>query len=136
MSKPKELIIALDFDGVMCKHARFPKIGDPVPDAVKWVKRFQAAGARVFLWTCRNKESLELATKYLKKQGLELEGYNSIDYGSDTFSPYPKLFANIYIDDAAFGAPLTRPGSQRGYLDWSKVGHKILERIKKRKRYL
>jgi len=127
------MILAIDFDGVVCKHAHFPNIGEDNPGAVKWLKRFQELGARLFLWTCRNDDSLQLAIDRLDSHGVVMESYNEFDYGREEFSPYPKLFANLYIDDAAFGAPLVYPEGERAYLDWDVVGPVVEQRIIDRK---
>lgn len=129
MAEPKDIIIAVDCDGVIFKHTRFPFVGEDNPGAIKWLKRFQELGARLFLWTCRNDSSLQNAIERIEDHGLLLEGYNDIDYGPGEFSPHPKLFANIYIDDAAFGAPLVYPKGERAYLDWDIVGPLVEKRI-------
>ena len=98
MTRP--MILALDFDGVMCEHDKpFPLVGTPIPGALEWVRTFLDLDAEIFLWTCRNNEYLEHAVKYLNDNEIYLTGYNSMDYGSKNFAPYPKLYANIYIDD-------------------------------------
>jgi hypothetical protein len=127
---PKPIILGIDFDGVVCKHAKFPSVGKPVPGSDKWIKRFDELGARQFLWTCRNDKFLKYAISNIKKRELPFESYNELAYGKGTFAPYPKLFANIYIDDAAFGAPLIFPeDGSRAYLDWDIVGPAVEARI-------
>lgn len=32
-----------------------------------------------------------------------------------------KVFANLYIDDAALGIPLIEPEDDRDYVDWNRV---------------
>ena len=132
----KDLIIALDFDGTICKHTKFPNVGPPVPGAIDWIKKYDELGARQFLWSCRNGQYLGNAIEYLEENGVILEGYNDISYGSKAFAPYPKLFANIYIDDAAIGVPLIYTSDERAYLDWDVVGPAVEARIIKKQRHV
>jgi hypothetical protein len=51
---------------------------------------------------------------------IELWGINRNpeQYG---WSSSPKVFANLYIDDAALGIPLIEPEDDRDYVDWNRV---------------
>jgi hypothetical protein len=125
----KSLILALDFDGTICKHAEYPAIGEPVPGALDWIWKFHKAGAKSFLWTCRDGQALDNALAYLHSNFVVLDGVNHYEYW-DGFKTSRKLFANIYIDDAAACAPLWYPdGCTRPCLDWAIVGPHVLDRI-------
>lgn len=121
------LVIALDFDGTVCKCADYPAVGEPVPQALDWIYRFHLK-AEVFLWTCREGRALELAVDYMEANCIRLLGVNSFNYW-EGFETSRKLFANLYIDDAAIGVPLIKPPDNRAYLDWGLVGPEVLFRV-------
>ena len=101
-NKTRELpyIVAVDFDGTLCEDA-YPQIGKPKQDIIKAVKEYQSYGWKTILWTCRNREDLELAVSWCRQQGLEFDAINENipevqeAFGGDT----RKVFADVYIDD-------------------------------------
>ncbi len=123
------MYICVDFDGTIVDHC-FPIIGQPVPDAIKWLKRFNRLGARVILYTMRSdskmfKTALSDAVAYLEKNGVELFAVNN-NPAQKEWTNSPKVYGHLYIDDAAFGCPLIRPkGFKRPCVDWSKVGPQV-----------
>lgn len=121
--------ICVDFDGTICKHT-FPEIGEPVPLAIKWLRRWMQAGAQLILWTVRSDAALAKAVEYCMEQGILFESVNTGLDGDDDWTTSPKVYAVTYIDDAAFGCPLVEPGDERPYVDWSVVGPAVLQRIK------
>jgi hypothetical protein len=143
------MIIAVDFDGTIADH-RFPDIGAPVPGVFRWLKRWQEMGARLILWTMRDdlrnegecspegnsadRAYLTEAVEFCRKNGVEFWGHNqNPEQGKWTGSP--KVYAHVYVDDAAFGCPLKenpRSGG-RPYVDWDMVGPKIEELLLKPK---
>lgn len=130
------MIIAVDFDGTIVDH-RYPDIGAEVPGALSWIKQFQAAGAKVFLWTMRSDgvddgNTLTEAISWLAAHDVWVDGANINP--EQTWSRSPKLYANLYIDDAAFGCPLRenpRSGG-RPYVDWDVVGPRVLSLLQSR----
>jgi hypothetical protein len=125
--------IAIDFDGTIADH-KFPEIGEPVPGAFDWMKAFQKAGAKLILYTMRSDSSLHgnvltQAVEFCRQNGVEFHGINT-NPGQRHWTNSPKAYAQIYIDDAAFGCPLLVNPSGRAYVDWSIVGPEVLERIK------
>ncbi len=120
------MYICVDFDGTIVDH-RFPYIGEPVPLAIQWLKRWQELGAKLILFTVRSDGSkhgnvLSDALLYLKKQGIQFYAVNE-NPEQKKWSDSPKAYARIYIDDAAFGCPLIQPGGfERKCVDWSRVG--------------
>jgi len=127
-------VIAVDFDGTIVDHC-YPWIGEPVPGAFLWLKKFQQAGAKLILWTMRSDNdndgpTLTDAVEFCESQGIEFLGVNeNPTQGSWTTSP--KAYANLYIDDAAFGVPLRdnpRMGG-RDFVDWGKVGPMVMKLI-------
>ena len=121
--------IAVDFDGTICKHA-YPLIGEPIPGATRWLRKWIQAGAILILWTVRSDKALQDALDYCLEQGVLFESINSGLSGDENWTNSPKVYAALYIDDAAFGCPLIVPECERPYVDWSIVGPAVLERIK------
>lgn len=129
------MIIAIDFDGTIADH-RYPGTGAEVPGAFRWMRELQAAGAKLILWTMRSDgrdgPTLTQAVEFCRQNGVVFYGVNEnpdqIDWTSS-----PKAYANIYVDDAAFGCPLRenpRSGG-RPFVDWDQVGPALLSRLQK-----
>lgn len=120
------MIICVDFDGTVVDH-RYPELGQPVPEAIMWLRRLQACGAKIILYTLRSEDgvagnTLTEAVRYLQEQGIELYAVNN-NPSQESWTSSPKVYADLYIDDAAFGCPLIRPpGFARACVDWKKVG--------------
>lgn len=99
--KPK--IIAVDFDGTLCTN-KYPEIGEPKLEIIKYIKQQREQGAKIILWTCRSGDLLETALNWCQNHKIVLDCVNEnlpeiIDaFGSDT----RKIFANEYIDDHNF----------------------------------
>ena len=95
-------VIAVDFDGTLCKQA-WPEIGEENKILIEHLKEQQAAGARLILWTNREGDLLEEAVEWCKARGLTFDTVNAnlpelIDlYKNDC----RKINADIYIDDKA-----------------------------------
>lgn len=123
------MYIAIDFDGTIVKH-KYPDIGEAVPFAIDWMKLFQAAGAKLILYTMRSGDELQEAIDYCKKNGVEFIGYN-VNPTQSSWTDSPKCYANLYIDDAAFGCPLAndRMKGGRSYVDWSAVGPVVMKQL-------
>jgi len=122
------MYLAIDFDGTIVKHT-YPAIGEDI-GAIKWLKQFKEAGAELILLTMRSGEYLEHAIDYCKDQGVEFYAHN--DNPSQTvWTASRKVYANLYIDDAAFGCPLKQDNpAERHYVDWDIVGPSILNALK------
>lgn len=94
-------IYAVDFDGVLTRHSRYPNLGEPNIEMIRWLKKKQEDGVKLILWTCREGCLLEDALTFCKAYGLEFDAINSnlpevIErYGGDN----RKVFAHMYIDD-------------------------------------
>ncbi len=105
MSK-KSLILSIDFDGTVVKHA-FPEIGEEQPGAFETLRLLQAAGHRLCLNTCREDERrpyLTEAVEYCRKNGVEFRSVNE-NHEDDEFRDKVgrKMYAHVYIDDRNFG---------------------------------
>jgi hypothetical protein len=128
-------VIAIDFDGTIVEHTNnFPEMGDPIPGAFEWIKKFREAGAVLVLYTMRSSKgnypnALKDAKEILEANGIKFQFTN---WFPQDWSGSRKVYADIYIDDAAFGCPLI-PGKVRPMVDWSIVGPQVLERISYKK---
>jgi len=98
------MIIAVDFDGVLCKN-KFPEIGPPNYEVISLVRELIDIGHEVVLWTTRNGEELEKAVNWCEDRGLHFCSVNEPAPSNEQMyrDKYPaqsrKIFADIYIDD-------------------------------------
>lgn len=115
--------IAVDFDGTCVVHA-YPDIGEDVPFAVEVLKQLQVRN-QIFVYTMRSGNTLVEAVQWFKDREIFLSGINT-NPGQSVWTSSPKCSADVYIDDAALGAPLTRMGTKHHnhlvkVVDWQKV---------------
>jgi hypothetical protein len=120
--------IAVDFDGTCVTH-EYPNIGKDI-GAIPVLKKFVAAGHLLILNTMRSGKELQEAVDWFKENDIPLRGVNE-DPGQKEWTQSPKVFANLYIDDAALGCPLIYPVKGalppddhvfgRPYVDWEAV---------------
>lgn len=118
-------VIAVDFDGTIVEH-KYPDIGNPAPYALSTLKELQQQGHKIILLTMRSGRELQEAVEYCRKQGLEFWAVNE-NPEQKLWTDSAKVYAHIYIDDAAFGAPL-RPASEAGLrpvVDWEPIKKKL-----------
>lgn len=124
MGREVKKVVAVDFDGTIVKH-KYPDLGEPIPEAIETLRWFQEHHVSIVLWTMRSGKYLLEALEYLEENGIVLFGVNT-NPEQHTWTESPKAYAQIYIDDAAFGCPLIRdPGETRGYVDWKLVQEKL-----------
>lgn len=94
------LVIAVDFDGVLCENS-WPEIGEPNEKMILILKNLKKGGTRLILWTCRCGERLDQAVGWCRERGLTFDAINEnlpetiALYGTDS----RKINANFYIDD-------------------------------------
>lgn len=98
-------IIAVDFDGTLCKN-QYPEIGEPNNALIEYLKmRQQKMGHKLILWTCRVGDKLEQAIDWCQDRGLIFDAVNQNlpeivkSFGGDC----RKVFAHEYIDDRNSG---------------------------------
>lgn len=114
------MLIAVDFDGTCVDH-RFPLVGPDVPGAVDVLQRLAMEGHQLMLWTMRSGQYLEDAVQWFKERGIPLYGVNDNPQQHE-WTASRKIYAKVYIDDAALGAPLIRvSGFVRDSVNWSSV---------------
>ncbi len=115
--------IAIDFDGTCVRH-EYPKVGSDI-GAVPVLKRLVDEGHNLILFTMRSGSELTDAVKWFLVNGIKLHGvqYNPTQA---QWTCSNKCYAQLYIDDAALGAPLRRDKDpdiedSRPYIDWHAV---------------
>ena len=114
-----QIVIAVDFDGTCVTHD-YPYIGSDV-GAVPVLRELADAGYRLVLNTMRSGKLEKEAVAWFKSNNIPLYGVN-INPDQKSWTASPKVYADIYIDDAALGVPLTTsPSSVRPFVDWVKV---------------
>lgn len=114
------MIIAIDFDGTLVEH-EYPCIGKEIPFAVNVCLYLQKQGHKLILLTMRSGKNLEEAVEWCKSKGINFWAVNE-NPEQKSWTDSPKVYASIYIDDAALGCPLINGDSQRrSYVDWQKV---------------
>lgn len=98
------MIIAVDFDGVLCENA-FPDIGKPKYEVISLVRELIDEGHEVILWTTRVEKELEAAADWCDDRGLHFCNVNgpapsNLKKFKGTYQTEPrKVFADVYIDD-------------------------------------
>lgn len=118
------ITIAIDFDGTIVSHD-YPHIGYDL-GAVPLLKELQSKGHRLILYTMRHDQLLQKAIDWCAQRGLK---FNYINTNPDqkSWTTSPKIYADIYIDDAAMGCPIKfMDGVRRPVVDWDKV-RRLLE---------
>jgi predicted mannosyl-3-phosphoglycerate phosphatase (HAD superfamily) len=95
------MVICIDFDGTIVDH-KYPEIGSLKKGAREVINElFQKH--EIVIFTCRSnsnssKDDLHKAKKFLEMNGILFDEIN--ENASDvTFGCWPKLYADIYIDD-------------------------------------
>lgn len=114
------MIIAVDFDGTCVTH-EYPNIGKDI-GAIPVLKEFVEQGDKLILYTMRSDVELLEAVNWFHENEIELFGVNTNPTQS-SWTDSPKVFANVYIDDAALGCPLIHNPNlaNRPYVDWNEV---------------
>ena len=112
------MIIAIDFDGTCVKHA-YPKIGEDI-GAVPVLKEMIKNSHQLVLNTMRSGKLLDEAVNWFENNGIKLSGTNHTP-GQATWTSSPKVYADVYIDDAALGCPTTMDNNGNIYVDWKIV---------------
>lgn len=102
MEQDVQKIIAVDFDGCLCRN-KWPDIGEPAEGVLKRIRKEKEAGAKIVLWTCRAGELLEQAVAWCAERGIAFDAVNEQIpemkgiFGNDS----RKIFAAEYWDDRA-----------------------------------
>lgn len=133
------MYIAIDFDGTCVKND-FPKIGEDI-GAAPVLRDLVYAGHKLILYTMRSdKKTVEAtdgihgepgnyltqALNWFKANNIELFGVNE-NRTQKHWTSSPKVYAQLYIDDAALGCPLMRPMNEKPYVNWTLVRYMLEE---------
>ena len=121
------MYIAVDFDGTCVTHD-YPRIGKEI-GATKVLKRLVEAGHKLILNTMRSDKELQDAVNWFKKNGIELYGVNE-NPTQKRWTNSPKVYAHMYIDDAALGCPLINAPelSNRPFVDWDSINRQLIQK--------
>lgn len=119
------MIIAIDFDGTCVKH-EYPKIGEDI-GAVPVLKKLIKAGHQLILYTMRSGKELQDAVNWFRENEIPLWGVNE-NPEQKKWTNSPKVYAQLYIDDAALGIPLSRTNHDKRYhVEWSFIEEVLLK---------
>lgn len=126
------MIIAIDFDGTIVTH-EYPRIGEDL-GAIYWMKLLQGCGARLILLTMREGQLLGEAVQWCRERGVEFWGVNENPTQNEWAADSRKVFANVYVDDAALGCPAKHlMGHERQVADWQCIGPMLVGMVRARK---
>jgi hypothetical protein len=129
-----KITIAVDFDGTCVTHD-FPRIGKDI-GAIPVLKKIVEASNKLVLNTMRcndnrirvnieeplpnAKDYLNDAVDWFKENEVPLYGVNRNP--RQVWTTSPKVWADLYIDDAALGIPLlTDTETGKSHVDWTVV---------------
>lgn len=129
----KKIFLVTDFDDTIVQNW-YPCIGPSIPDALRWLRRFQEMGMFIILNTTRScfndfGDTLTPAVKYLTDNGINLYGINK-NPDQESWSKSPKVYGTFYVDDHGVGCPLLYQEGENPFVDWNKVGEIILKEYK------
>ena len=119
------MIIAIDFDGTCVSH-EYPRIGKDI-GAVPVLKKIINNGNNIILYTMRSGKELEEAIEWFENNKIPLYGVNK-NPSQSSWTSSPKVYAHMYIDDAALGIALVEPVNARPYVDWEEVEFLLKEK--------
>lgn len=97
----RPFIYAVDFDGTLCEN-RWPSIGEPNMELIRFLKTEQEKGNKVILYTMREDELLEEAEEWLFSEFDFLPDAvnDNLKEQKEHFGNNPrKVYADVYIDD-------------------------------------
>ena len=119
--------IGIDFDGTLVTHA-YPDIGHDI-GATQVLLDLVRAEHQLWIWTMRSGEMALAALEWCRKEGIQVMGIN-VNVQQKIWTNSPKLFCNLYIDDAALGCLLkTDPTiSDRPFVDWDGIRKLLIEK--------
>lgn len=107
------MIIALDFDGTVVEH-KYPRIGNILQNFLPTIQEVIKKKHKIILYTMRSGVELQEAVEYMNKLNIPLYGINK-NTSQYSWTSSPKVYANLYIDDAAIGTPLDINGNANWY---------------------
>ena len=120
------MYIAVDFDGT-CVTNEYPNVGRDI-GAVPVLKKLVDAGHKLILNTMRSGKELADAIRWFIDNNIPLFGINE-NPTQKSWTASPKVYAHIYIDDAALGCPLTTDDlvTKKPFVDWEEVEKQLIK---------
>ena len=114
------MYIAVDFDGTCVTHD-YPNVGKDI-GAVPVLQALDSNGHQIILNTMRDSVELEDAKDWFAFNHIRLFGANTNPTQSG-WTTSPKVYGNLYIDDAAMGCFLCYDPNfhSRPYVDWKET---------------
>lgn len=138
--------ICIDFDGTCVTH-EYPFVGRDI-GAAPILKRLTNQGHKLILFTMRGDQEIDAsiynrgkdtnklrsvninplkdAIHWFKKNDIPLYSINS-NPDQKSWTNSEKVYANLYIDDAALGCPLKLPKGERPFVAWSIVENLLIQ---------
>lgn len=115
----KYKVIAVDFDGTICKEEGFPGVGEPIAYAKEAIRKIEEIGGTIIIWTCRTDDALKSALSYLKDNDIPFHYVNeNCEQMKEFYNNDPrKIGADIYIDDKSI----------MGEIDWIDISRYIFD---------
>lgn len=111
-------VIAFDFDGTCVTH-EYPAVGSDI-GAAPVLRELAENNHRLILYTMRSEKELVDAVTWCRLNKIPLWDVNN-NPEQAKWSSSRKIYAHLYIDDAALGVPLKKGRHARPYVDWQKV---------------
>lgn len=114
------MYIAVDFDGTCVTHD-YPNVGKDI-GAAPVLYALYRNGHNIILNTMRDGKELEDAKDWFAFNSIRLYGANE-NPTQKTWTDSPKVYAHLYIDDAAMGCFLCYDPNfhSRPYVDWKET---------------
>ena len=114
------MYIAVDFDGTCVTHD-YPRVGKDI-GATPVLKKLTDSGHQLILNTMRSGDELADAIQWFIDNAIPLYGVNE-NPTQKSWTASPKVYAQLYIDDAALGCPLMfdHAISNRPFVNWELV---------------
>jgi hypothetical protein len=131
------MVIGVDFDGTCVTH-EYPQVGQDI-GAIPVLKKLVENEHQLILNTMRSGRELGDAIDWFKENGIELYGvgYNPTQARWTTSN---KCYADLYIDDAGLGAPLSIMKAKnddgdkiqygRPFINWVVVDMGLINQVK------
>lgn len=118
--------ICVDFDGTCVTHD-YPNVGKPI-GSVPILRRLVEKGHQLILFTMRDREQLNDAVNWFTDNDIPLFGIQT-NPEQKNWTSSPKAYGQLYIDDAALGAPLMwdETKSGRAFVDWVQAEEMLMK---------
>ena len=122
------LYIGIDFDGTCVTH-EYPRVGKDI-GAVPVLKKLTDSGHLLILNTMRSGKELDDAAQWFIDNDIPLYGVNE-NPSQKSWTSSPKVYAHLYIDDAALGCLLKMDNavSDRPFVNWDDIDREWVSKM-------